>query len=762
MDLSSAVTAKSLSLEEFNARFEIIREIGAGSSSRVYLAQERLLDRKIALKILALETLDPRLVKRFMNEARATSIVSHPNIVQIYSFGRYGEKNLFLAMEYIEGLSLREYLEKHPEMNKECFSKIFIPVIDALVYLHAKQIIHRDIKPENIMLCVTDTIENVKVLDLGISKIINDGLAGTTTERPLGTTYYMSPEQCAGKSADFRSDIYSLACVMYESLAQRPPFKGATPAQTIYSHLHDEVPELATINAAREIPQMLASGIMLALSKDPSKRPQSMSEFGELITKALGSSKVYERRAQARSGLIIWLASVIGIVAIFAVAINFGTPTTKNPALNAFTPKKQITHSQLLKKLLVWRSNGKHKEALEELRKFPMSALSTFDYPIHHHYLADSYREMGDDENAAKEFQIAIKGAKPDRDDYYVIATGYAIFLHSAGKNDLAADLLKDTIAKAKLNVKAIGALQIPRLRACYADILSSQNKPRQAKLQLSEALKEFDEQPSKRKTRDAVLAVKQIHKLLIDDNEAQEARLQLAITKKQLLESSEILTYGLAQAGQIYCAWLIEQGYRTDAADILDSLLAKQMDENNLEEHPELLKDLKSMRIDVSNQTKGIYSTAFRLPPEISNPELIEKYLKKFDADKKDGRRTEAAVDATMRYANVLRKEGKLSRAYLQLLKTKSDLQQWTATAPNKLNLIENFARHLSKLGFHKDSIDLFNTILYDTRKVSQENGISSASSFEKQISEELEQCELADKAANSQTLKILSSKEN
>src|SRR6267142_4282267 len=227
---------KELSADTILSHFRIISELGVGGMGEVYLAEDMRLGRKVALKLLSEElTQDRDRLSRFEQEAYAASALNHPNIITIYEVGDEGGRH-FIATEFIDGVTLRKHLSGTPMDFSEVLS-IAIQISEALEEAHAAGIIHRDIKPENIMIRGNG---HVKVLDFGLAKLIEASPSEDETDTEavtrarvqtdagigMGTLQYMSPEQTRGKPIDARADVWSLAVVMYEVAAGRPPFAG--------------------------------------------------------------------------------------------------------------------------------------------------------------------------------------------------------------------------------------------------------------------------------------------------------------------------------------------------------------------------------------------------------------------------------------------------------------------------------------------------------------------------------------------------------
>ena len=265
-------------------RYRIVRLLGKGGMGEVHLAEDTLLDRRVALKILPAEsTNDDTRVRRFIQEAKSASALNHPNIISVYEIGQDAGVH-FMATELVEGATLRETLRKGPFSISEVVD-IAIQTATALAAAHAAGVVHRDIKPENIMRRPDGL---VKVLDFGIAKLIT---GRTTQGRPatgrtqgltgpgviLGTLPYISPERVRMLPADARSDIFSLGIVLHEMIAGRPPFEGETLNDVIEAVLVADPEPLAELRPETPIELQRIAG--KALRKNPAERYQSCDEL---------------------------------------------------------------------------------------------------------------------------------------------------------------------------------------------------------------------------------------------------------------------------------------------------------------------------------------------------------------------------------------------------------------------------------------------------------------------------------------------------
>lgn len=260
-------------------RYEIISKVGAGGMSDVYKAMDHILGRYVAIKVLKQEFSEDRtFVTKFRTEAQSAAGLEHPNIVNIYDVG--SEEGLhFIVMEYVEGITLKTYIEKKVQLSfKEAIS-IAIQVARGIEVAHNKNIIHRDIKPQNIII---STEGKVKVTDFGIARAAT---ANTISSDVMGSVHYASPEQARNGFVDNRSDIYSLGIVMYEMVTGRVPFDGDTTVAVAIQHLQEEMS--SPREYAPNIPISLEKIILKCAQKNPDRRYQSMAELLADLRKAL-------------------------------------------------------------------------------------------------------------------------------------------------------------------------------------------------------------------------------------------------------------------------------------------------------------------------------------------------------------------------------------------------------------------------------------------------------------------------------------------
>lgn len=249
-------------------RYEIQEVIGTGGMAVVYKARCHRLNRLVAIKILKDElSKDEEFRRRFHAESQAVAMLSHPNIVSVYDVSTTSDAD-YIVMELIDGITLKQYMEKKGVLNWKETLHFAIQIAKALEHAHSRGIVHRDIKPHNVMVLKNGS---VKVADFGIARIMSKG--NTLTKEALGSVHYISPEQAKGGRVDNRSDIYSLGVVMYEMMSGRPPYDGESPVAVAIQHINGGAPMPSTLNP--NIPGGLEQIIMKAMAQEPNDRYDS-------------------------------------------------------------------------------------------------------------------------------------------------------------------------------------------------------------------------------------------------------------------------------------------------------------------------------------------------------------------------------------------------------------------------------------------------------------------------------------------------------
>ncbi len=271
--------------------YQVLRQLGSGAMGEVYLAEHRHLKRKAAVKLLARELVGrPDLLERFFLEARATSAIAHAGIVQVFDCEIDPTGRPYIVMEYLDGETLAAVLVRRGALPPATAGRYARGMADALAAAHDTGIVHRDLKPENVFI-LCHPAEAVKIVDFGIAKLEGEFRAGqmhqTRSGALMGTPLYMSPEQCRDSAKlDFRTDLYSLGCVLYEMLTARPPFTHTTLGDLVVAHMTETPADVRTLNPA--VPAALADLVGELLRKDPAARPPSMRAVADRLAAFLG------------------------------------------------------------------------------------------------------------------------------------------------------------------------------------------------------------------------------------------------------------------------------------------------------------------------------------------------------------------------------------------------------------------------------------------------------------------------------------------
>jgi len=288
------VNANSLQLGRvLGGRYQLLEVLGEGGMSAVFLSRHKELDQLVAIKVLRFDrSVGDDSLKRFLQEAKATFQLNHPNLIRLLDFSAAEEELPYLVMEYVSGTTLSDVLKEKGRLDAQEFVNIFGQVCDGLAYAHSKGIVHRDLKPSNIMLATEpDGTRVAKIVDFGIAKMAHSDTEEqhlTKTGEIFGSPFYMSPEQCRGLSPDKRSDLYSMGCAMFECLSGSVPYRGENSMRTLFMHIDEPVPTLklpryrsfATARALEEVTNRL-------LQKDPEDRFQNASDVKKSLIDCL-------------------------------------------------------------------------------------------------------------------------------------------------------------------------------------------------------------------------------------------------------------------------------------------------------------------------------------------------------------------------------------------------------------------------------------------------------------------------------------------
>lgn len=274
--------------QKINDRYEIIRVIGEGGMANVYLANDTILNRKVAVKVLRGDlATDEKFVRRFQREALSASSLNHPNIVEMYDVGE-DDGNFYIVMEYVDGKNLKQLIKRRTKLSLTEVVDIMKQLTDGIAHAHDSFIIHRDIKPQNMLI-----LDNglVKITDFGIAVALNSTQL-TQTNSVMGSVHYLPPEQAAGKGATFKSDIYSLGIMMYELITGKLPFRGENAVEIALKQMKEPIPSIKEDN--NEIPQSVENIVLKACAKNPKNRYDTAREMYNDLCTCLDESRKNE------------------------------------------------------------------------------------------------------------------------------------------------------------------------------------------------------------------------------------------------------------------------------------------------------------------------------------------------------------------------------------------------------------------------------------------------------------------------------------
>ena len=258
-------------------RYEVDREIGRGGMAIVYLARDVRHGRMVAIKVLNRELAEALGAERFLREIKTAANLTHPHILPVHDSGS-ADGELFYVMPFVEGQSLRDRLRREKQLPVAEAVQIAVDVAQALAYAHRHDVVHRDIKPENILL----QGDHAFVVDFGIAGVIAESPGGLTqTGVVLGTIAYMSPEQASGEPIDGRSDVYSLGCVLYESLAGEQPFSGPSAQAVLTRRFSTPAPRVRALRPS--VPAAIDEAIATAIQVTPADRFKNAADFAAAL-----------------------------------------------------------------------------------------------------------------------------------------------------------------------------------------------------------------------------------------------------------------------------------------------------------------------------------------------------------------------------------------------------------------------------------------------------------------------------------------------
>src|SRR6476469_10748098 len=328
--------------EVLSDRYELEELVGTGGMSSVYRAHDRLLDRKVALKVLHEQYMaDDEYVERFRREARSVAALSHPNVVTVIDRGEH-EGRQFIVFEYVAGENLKRLIERRGPAPVTTALELAMQIARGLSFAHQQGLVHRDVKPQNILL---NGDGQAKVTDFGIARSLDVQHGLTQTGTVLGTSNYIAPEQARGEHIDALSDVYSLGCVLYELLTGEVPFEGDNFVAVAMRHINEPAPSV--LEQRPDVPLRLDSAVRRAMAKHPSERFESMDDFVQELQACLGElapgpdadrtmiaqspvlregpkRMVRRGRARRRWPLVLLLVALAAVAAVVAADVFIG------------------------------------------------------------------------------------------------------------------------------------------------------------------------------------------------------------------------------------------------------------------------------------------------------------------------------------------------------------------------------------------------------------------------------------------------------
>ncbi|HEX2878191.1 MAG TPA: serine/threonine-protein kinase [Polyangiaceae bacterium] len=324
-------------------------KLGQGGFGTVYRAVHEVIGKVAAVKILHREySSSPQMVSRFVAEARAVNQIRHKNIIDIFAFGRLDDGRHYFIMELLEGESFEQLLARDGRVSVQGAFLILKPVARALDAAHAAGIVHRDLKPDNIYLARDDEGGVVpKLLDFGIAKLLDEERSTHKTETgtPLGTPYYMSPEQCRGLTIDQRTDVYSFGVLLYRSLTGQLPFEARTALDIMFQHIHQAPPPVSTVN--KRLPASFDAPITAMLAKEAAARPATIEGALDALGRAAAAAGLLVEPISGEQRRLPFSTPPLGDSDGMRVVGKLATPTfAQARTVDASTPSRTLNASE--------------------------------------------------------------------------------------------------------------------------------------------------------------------------------------------------------------------------------------------------------------------------------------------------------------------------------------------------------------------------------------------------------------------------------
>lgn len=430
-------------------RYELLERIGDGGTGSIYRARHTGTDATVAIKLIHRTLIcDMKSVARFQQEAKILGSLQHPNIIGVKAID--ADSGLcFIVMEHARGISLSQHLKKNGPLTGNQFQDIFAQAASALAFAHSKSVIHRDIKSSNLMIAeLPNNPQVLKILDFGLSKLLG-ATDQLTTESGicLGSAHYMSPEQCIGESADQRSDIYSLGCVMYEALSGKPPFEGENTVEIATKQVNEPFPQLE----GKDVRPLMRI-INKCTAKDPKLRYQSMDELlvalreGELLSvKMKGLPPSVKKKRSLVPLMALSVGAFIGLAAMCWVTFsqkNQSAQEVSDTAIYDTTPGEAVH---------IMCEHLMQGQAVSEVELKRVQNIATDPGDNRLRRLADltlavHFDKSGDSSSRDKSFKHAINIVHQMRESTPLTAEWWAYYLKKSGNNEEAKRVLKEEL----------------------------------------------------------------------------------------------------------------------------------------------------------------------------------------------------------------------------------------------------------------------------------------------------------------------------
>ena len=378
------------------AHYELVGELGKGGMGIVYKAKDLMLKRECALKVLLPSVIeDKRTLRRFVEEARAVAKLKHPNIVDIYEAGT--SPTFFFTMEYVEGVTLKEWILQKARRKQREILKIFVNICKGVEYAHHKKIIHRDLKPQNIML---NQQNEPKVMDFGLARQLDSGRSLSLSGEIVGTPTYMAPEVAYGSKGDERSDIYSLGAILYEMVTNKTPLEGETTLEIFFKLANSEIVAPSQLNSS--ISKDLETVCLHALNKEPEERYQTVKFLRREVENILANKPIATRSPGVFEKTFKWCKRypLVALLLLLTISASFLASGFYYKERQTSKEERRI-REELLKSKEAIRKQA--DDILEKARQLEKAKLAKEEF------LRVSQENLGKGHLQAAQYQISMR-----------------------------------------------------------------------------------------------------------------------------------------------------------------------------------------------------------------------------------------------------------------------------------------------------------------------------------------------------------------